>query len=464
MLSVDKSKNSAPLYMQLYKQIKAEIQDKLRPAGSRLPSKRKLAATLAISVNTIEAAYGQLVSEGFIEARPQRGYFVCRLDELQKIELKEAPTLPAQTPLEQIKIDFSPESIDKEKFPYNTWRRLLKNCFDEYDKALLDCPPAQGFLPLREDIASYLYQARGVHCQPQQVIVGAGTDNLLQMTSRLLDNRYCLALENPFYPYAANLFQRVGHEVRFIDVDKHGIRPQALPDLQRIAVYVTPSHQFPSGVFMPINRRIELLNWASDGQERYLIEDDYDSEFRYNARPIASLQSLDRSGRVIYLGTFSKAVAPALRISYMVLPPALLKVYKQRYAAFAPAASGFEQRVLHEFISSGAFEAHLNKMRKLYRQKRQLLADSVNSWGKTASIGGENAGHHLLLRLNNGLTEEQMCQQALAARVRVYPLSRYFHSRVPKQYQSTVLLGYAGLSEQQITEGAKLLQAAWLNG
>lgn len=461
MLSVHE-KQGQPLYLQIYQQLKEDIRTGKMPAGSRLPSKRKMAAQLEVSVNTVEGAYGQLLSEGFIRSAPQRGYFVCDIGELISLPALPADERPQQASTPQADIDFSTSHISQEKFPYNLWRKLLKNSFNEYDPHLLDCPPAQGNPGLREEIARYLYQARGVHCTADHVIIGAGTDHLMQMVSYLLPNGCTLAMENPVYHTSSEFFRRMGHQVRFIDVDEDGVPPQALEGMNDTALYITPSHQFPLGTSMPIRRRIQLLNWANEGQGRYLIEDDYDSEFRYGCRPISSLQSIDHSGRVIYLGTFSKAVAPSLRISYMVLPPQLLDRYHQQYENFSSAVSGLEQLVLAEFLRSGAFETHLNRMRNLYRGKRELLISLLEPWGDAIAIRGENAGHHIPLHLHGGMTEEEMCRRALEQRVKVYPISRYFRGEVPTSCQSTVLLGYAGLTEKQILQGVQRLHRAWL--
>ena len=226
-------------------------------------------------------------------------------------------------------------------------------------------------------------------------------------------------------------------------------------------VYTTPSHQYPLGYAMPIGQRTALLRWSSIGRQRYIIEDDYDSEFRYQSRPIPSLQSIDGQGRVIYMGTFSRSVAPALRISYMVLPETLLRRYHESYRGFSSTVSGFEQAVLRQFMLEGHFETHVNRMRIYYRSRRQCLVDALEPLSPWMEILGQPAGHHLTLRLSNGMNEEALVSSAKALGVRVYPISPYFLDGVPEAHQSTVLLGFGGLTDEEIRLGAGLLIRAW---
>lgn len=461
MLHLSLEENGDPLYVQIYQQIKQQIRSGALPDNERLPSKRQLAAQMGISVNTVSAAYSQLVSEGFLLAQPQRGFFVCHLDELIQNEIVEEKQPPRQN-VAPIAIDFSINDVARDKFPFQTWRKTMNKCFNEYDPDLLTSTPPQGDYRLRQAIAQYLYQARSVNCTAEQVIIGAGNDNLLQMLSYILDNSCTIGMENPVYHKAMHFFQRMGHTVKSIPMDAYGVQIEPLEHYDNIAVYVTPSHQFPLGITMPVSRRIKLLNWTQEGRQRYIIEDDYDSEFRYNSRPVPALQSLDQNGRVIYLGTFSKSIAPSLRISYMVLPRPLLRQYLEHYLSFQSAVSRFEQAVLHEFIVSGHFETHLNKMRKLYRTRCQQLTLQLSIFGDQLQITGEEAGLFLVAQLKNGLTEAEMCQRAQAQGVKVYPISPYFNGPVPEQHQSKVLLGFGALNQEQIQQGVQLLYQAWM--
>jgi len=461
MIVLDEQDKHTPLYLQLYAALRDEIRERNRLPGSRLPSRRRMALELNISENTVDSAYAQLLSEGYIRAVRGSGYFVCEIDDLVKFRSAEAQKCPHADRMGNIVVDFSASRIDRAGFPYNQWRRIQKACFDELSPDLLSAPAPQGYLPLREEIAAYLFQARGVHCSPEQIVIGAGTDHMLQILSFILEPRYSLTMENPIYLNTVAHFERLGHPVHYVDLDEQGLNADELEEINHTLVYITPSHQYPLGFSMPISRRIRLLNWANEGEERFILEDDYDSEFRYDTRPIASLQSLDNAGRVIYLGSFSKAITPSLRISYMVLPEILLALYRERYSNFSPAVSGFEQRVLTEFLRSGAFTAHVNRMRKLYRSRRALLVELLSAWGDQVRISGESAGHHLLLTDLRGWSEETLCNCAFDAGVQVYPVSRCFHGELPARYRSTVLLGYAGLEPREIQQGVARLEKAW---
>ncbi|MBE6929073.1 MAG: PLP-dependent aminotransferase family protein [Ruminococcaceae bacterium] len=461
MIILNEQDRIMPMYLQLYAALRDEIRSRIRPPGSRLPSRRRMASELSVSESTVDGAYSQLLSEGYIRAVRGSGYYVCEIDDLITFRSDTQPKDSDISHSGKIEVDFSASRIDHAGFPYNQWRKIQKNCFDELQPELLSSPPVQGYLPLREEIAAYLFQARGVHCSPDQLVIGAGTDHLLQILSFILDSHYSLTMENPIYLSTVAHFERLGHPVHFVDLDDQGLNADELEGLSHTLVYITPSHQYPLGFSMPISRRIRLLNWANDGEDRFILEDDYDSEFRYDSRPIASLQSLDTAGRVIYLGSFSKAIAPSLRISYMVLPESLLTLYNERYTAFSPAVSGFEQRVLAEFMHSGAFTAHVNRMRKLYRMRRALLVDLLSAWNDQIRISGENAGHHLLLTDLRGWSEDELCRCACSAGVRVYPISRCFHGELPERYRSTVLLGYAGLEPEEIRKGVSRLKVAW---
>ena len=455
-------RRDAPLYRILYQQLRELIQDGSLQAGEKLPSKRKLSEQLGVSVNTVDGAYAQLEAEGFIESCPRRGFFVQETGMLpRKTKQPEVPQqmLPEQEPY---CVSFSPSGMARQQFPFGVWRRLMKNCFNEYDEKLLTRTPPQGDLGLRQAVADYLFRARGVRCTPEQIVIGAGTDNLLLILGYILPEEMTLVAENPLYNQTHRLFQRLGHPVKSVPVGREGILPECLPELSQAIVYTTPSHQYPLGYAMPIRQRTALLRWSGEAEERYIIEDDYDSEFRYQSRPIPSLQSIDELGRVIYLGTFSRSVAPALRISYMVLPPKLLSRYQTQYRGYASTVSGFEQAVLRQFMLEGYFETHVNRMRIYYRNRRQCLVEALSPLQPWMEIMGQPAGHHLTLRMRNGMTEEALVASAKRQGVEVFPVSPYFLGEVPEAYRSTVLLGFGGLSDHEIQTGVALLLKAWL--
>nr|WP_320026775.1 PLP-dependent aminotransferase family protein [uncultured Acetobacterium sp.] len=450
------------LYVEIYEFIKKEITDGSLKYGEKLPSKRSLASHLAVSVNTVDTAYSQLVAEGYLEAIPKRGYFVCEIDTYlleQKACVQEKNIRTIKS--EAIKIDFSPNAIDRRIFPYEAFRKIFKSTFNEYDFNLLNKPDIQGELELRKALVDLLYRSRGVRCTEEQIIIGSGTDHLLQILGLLWGRNKFIVLENPVYLKAYNIFEKMGNPVISVDIDEKGIQIEPLKDHTDVAVYVTPSHQFPLGMSMPIDRRIKLLNYANQEAESYIIEDDYDSEFRYNEKPLPSLQSIDSNGKVIYIGTFSKSIAPSIRISYMVLPEVLLKNYLKIADAISSPVSSLEQKMIAAFIADGVFEKHVNKMRKVYKEKRIVLMNALKQWGNRVKITGENAGHHLLVQLNNGLTEEEMYVRALDGGVKVYPVSPYFIHGLPENYRSMVLLGYGSLTDTEIYEGIDILKKVW---
>lgn len=462
MITIPFTNKGAFLYVEIYEFIKQSITEGSLKYGEKLPSKRSLASHLAVSVNTVDAAYGQLVAEGYLEAIAKRGYFVCQIDTYllkQKDQIQEESIRTATA--EVIKIDFSPNAIDQRIFPYEAFRKIFKSTFNEYDSNLLNKPDIQGELELRKALVELLYRSRGVRCTEEQIIIGSGTDHLLQILGLLWGRNKSVVLENPVYLKAYNIFEKMGNPVISIDIDEKGIQIEPMQAYSDVAVYVTPSHQFPLGMSMPIDRRIRLLNFANQEAETYIIEDDYDSEFRYNEKPLPSLQSIDNNGKVIYIGTFSKSIAPSFRISYMVLPVELLKAYREIADAISSPVSSLEQKMIGAFISSGIFEKHVNKMRKVYKAKRIVLMNALKQWGKRVKITGENAGHHLLVQLDNGLTEEDMYRRALARGVRVYPVSPYFIQGVPENYKSMVLLGYGSLTDEEIYSGIGILKDAW---
>jgi len=371
---------------------------------------------------------------------------------------------PLEEGLSNFRIDFSPSNIDHNAFPYKTWRNLFKSCFNEFDHSILKRTIAQGDVNLRRELVAFLHSSRGVICDERQIIIGAGTESSLRTLSLVLSKSTNIALENPVYRKAYKTFDHMGHTILPIPIDDKGIEIEPLKNLSNVAVYVTPSHQFPLGISMPIGRRVELLNFANKADGRFIIEDDYDSEFRYIRKPLPSLQSIDQNGKVIYIGTFSTSIAPSIRISYMVLPMTLLKNYYSIYSEFGSEVSILEQRLVAKFIAEGNYEKHLNKMRKLYKDKRRYLIKELSIFGNNIKIVGESAGNHLLIKLRTGNSEKEMCQAATENGVKVYPISDYFIGAMLEKYQNTFLLGYGALSKKEISEGVKLLGVAWNYG
>lgn len=453
------------LYEQIYEYIKNEIRKGKLPEGERLPSTRSLAGFLQVARSTVELAYEQLLSEGYIEAIPCKGYFVCAAEDLLDLEggiaLERSPRMEERTQnKEEYLYDFSPSAIDMTSFPFATWKKITKNILVDANSEMFASGSPKGDIELRETIGRYLHSSRGVNCRPEQIIVGAGNDYLLMLLEKILGRHVKIAMENPTYKRAYRIFDSFAYQIHPVAMDAGGMCVEELRRSGADAAYVMPSHQYPMGVIMPIGRRMELLKWAAEREGRYLIEDDYDSEFRFKGKPVPALQASDRADKVIYIGTFSKSIAPAIRISYMVLPMPLLKIYEEKCFFYSATVSRIDQRILNEFIEKGYFERYLNKMRKIYREKHDLLLGELKTIEGDFRISGENAGLHLLLRSKKGCNEKELVEAAALAGVRVYGLSESCVGE-PAPDNSTVILGYAALGKEQIIEGMKLLKMAW---
>lgn len=453
------AKSDIPLYEQIYEYIKTDIQDGRIPYGEKLPSTRKLSVHLEVSRSTVELAYEQLLAEGYIEAEPCRGYFVCRIEELyqwKRVNVKEEE--PPVKEKEEYLYDFSPWGIDLQSFPYHVWRKLSKDILLGERTELFGRGEPQGEYGLRSVIAGYLYQARGVNCTPNQIIIGAGNDYLLMLLGTVLGASHKVAFESPTYRQAYRLFENLSYEVCTVPMDKSGMDTKRLCESGADIAYVMPSHQYPLGVVMPVKRRMELLKWASEAEGRYIIEDDYDSEFRYKGKPVPALQGYDAKERVIYIGTFSKSVAPAIRISYLVLPRPLYERYREKSSFLNCTVSRVDQMIVERFIQDGYYERHLNKMRALYKGRHDTLLQALRPMLGRCKITGENAGVHLLLTFPDK-TERELIEAAKALGIKVYGLSEYHVDS--KEEQHTVLLGYANMEEEKIREAAALLEKIW---
>lgn len=458
----DYSKNT-PLYVQLYEYIKHEIQIGTIEPQAKLPSKRKLASCLGISQNTIQSAYDQLCAEGYLESKPRVGIFVARLegDLLCNLQLsnKSDENIKLKDNFKHL-IDFSSGNVDIDYFPYSIWRKLTTQCLYSDQGEFLLVGESQGEECLRKEISKYLFQSRGVRCIPEQIIIGAGLQYLMLLLCMLLGKDYEYAIENPGYNKVRNVFIDQGIDACSISIDENGICIEELRKSSARVVYVTPSHQYPFGMIMPVSRRLELLKWCEE-KDGYIIEDDYDSEFRYEGKPIPSLQGLDRNDKVIYMGTFSKSLIPSIRISYLALPQKLVKKYQEHFKMYKQTVSRLHQNTLYRFMKEGYFSSHINKMRKLYRKKRAILLSAIDKHMKEKiEIIGANSGLHILLKVKNGMTEKELIQSAHKMQIKIYPTSIYYAECVSSEFP-LILLGFGGLTEMQIEEGIQILKKAW---
>ena len=449
------------LYVQIYEYIKSEIRGGRLLCGEKLPSTRILANNLQVSRSTVDLAYEQLVSEGYLEARPGSGYYVCQVEELFGFSAGlQDGTSVKQAKKQPYKVDFSTGAIDMTAFPFGTWRKLNKAVLSEDSSSLFALGEPQGEWELRQTISRYLHASRGANISPDQLIIGAGNEYLFMLLEKLLGRHRKVALEKPTYSKAYRSFQSFAYKISRIPMDKFGMDINALRASGAEIAYVMPSHQYPTGVVMPIGRRQELLKWAEEAEERFIIEDDYDSEFRYKGKPIPCLQSIDRYDKVIYLGTFSKAIAPAIRISFMALPKPLLQVYKENFQFFSSTVSRVDQRILQQFMEEGYFERHLNRMRKTYRVKHDEMLRLLKPFRKKFVVEGENAGTYLTLKSKTGRTEEELIRLAEQVEVKVYGMRD--SSGIEEEEYHTILLGFGGLSLEEIKEGLERLAKVYL--
>ncbi|MDO4178241.1 MAG: PLP-dependent aminotransferase family protein [Phascolarctobacterium sp.] len=452
--------NSDSLYEQLYKNIKADIiSGKLLP-NDKLPSKRSFAKNLGISVITIENAYDQLMAEGYIFSLPKKGFYVASLPDNEKnVQAKPSTNnMPLLNKEASYKIDFSTNKVIKDQFPFTVWAKLLRECLRDYQEDILNVSPSAGSIELRTAIARHLLQFRGMYVNPEQIIIGAGTEYLYGQLIQLLGHAKIYGVEDPGYRKMAQVYLANGANVEYIPFDQDGINIRELEEKQVDVAHTSPSHQFPTGFITPISKRYELLSWAAEKPGRYIIEDDYDSEFRMIGKPIPSLQSIDRIEKVIYMNTFTKSITPNLRISYMVLPEHLTSLYHKRLSFYSCPVTTIIQLALARFIDEGYFEKHINRMRNYYRKQRDSLLALIKSSDVASfvNISEEDAGLHFLIHLDIPCTDAEFKARLDAKRIRIAALSEYYHNHNFKT-EHDFILNYSSLSEANIEEAVQLL-------
>jgi GntR family transcriptional regulator/MocR family aminotransferase len=461
-----------PLYVQIYRQIRALVLRGELAAGTKLPPSRQLAADLGVARVTVTQAYEQLQAEGYVVGRTGAGMFVAEglVDELLPGTGKRpfTPTLShwgeqvmaaepeTESSAPRPAIDFGFGRSFAQIFPYDVWRRLLARYLSTDDAMLARYGSVAGFEPLRAALADYLARQRGVRCTPEQVVIVSGAQQVMDILARLLlDQGDEVLVETPGYTVAYDLLRVYGAKLVGLPVDDEGFPVELIPpDSRARLAFITPTHQFPRGGTMSLARRLRLLQWAHE-REALIIEDDYDGELRYHGRPLAALQGLDEGGRVAYLGTFSKVLFPALRLAYVVLPPALLAPFVQAKSLIDRGAPTLTQAAVADFITEGHFERHLQQLRQAYGRRRAVLVAAIETylpgWVRYAPMA---AGLHVMVYLAQGMDETAVIQQAAAVGVGVYPGAPY-HLEQPAP--PSILLGFSGLEEAEIEEGIRRL-------
>ena len=443
-----------PLYEALYRCIRADILSGALAPGEKLPSKRALAANLKVSKITVEGAYDQLLAEGYLRSVEKVGYFVEDTEHPVTQNRSPAPTVPESE--EPSMLDLTGGGTVR--FPFSVWSRLQRQVMLDYGERLLLPLPNQGIPELRRAIGDHLSDFRGLHVDPENILIGAGTDFLYNLLIQLLGRDKVYAVEEPGYSKIRKIYAAGGVSCISASMDGSGVLPEALENAQ--VLHISPSHHFPSGLVTPVRRRLELLEWAASAPDRFIIEDDYDSEFRFAAHPMPAMQSLDQAGRVIYMNTFSRSLAPSIRISYMVLPPALMDRFRRELGFYSCTVPSFEQYTLARFLEQGHFEKHINRMRKAYRTTRNRLMELLARCpvADRLSIQEENAGLHFLLQVRSSLSGGELVNRCADLGIRIQSLGGFYHQTCPPTAAQTLVVNYAGLREEDLDKLEAILE------
>ena len=444
MLTYELKKSpGVPLYEALYRCIRGDILSGSLKAGEKLPSKRALAENLEISKITVETAYSQLLSEGYIRSEEKVGYFV---EAVERPSAKALSQLPSSEAAPVPALDLTANGT--EQFPFSVWSKLQREVMLDYGEKLLHPLPHQGIVELRQAIADHLAAFRGMTVDPRNILIGAGTDFLYNLLIQLLGRDKIYAVEEPGYGKIRKIYAAGGVACHSAPMDSLGVLPGRLEDAD--ILHISPSHHFPTGIVTPVSRRQELLNWAKTGG-KWIIEDDYDTEFRFDAHPMPAMQSLDGE-RVIYMNSFSKTLAPSIRISYMVLPAPLMEVFREKLGFYSCTVPSFEQYTLARFLSRGYFEKHINRMRKFYKNRRNRVVSALENcaFAEKLTILEQNAGLHFLLKVDTSLSDRELTERLASAGIRIRALSSYYHDKAENLH--CLVVNYSGLKEEALEQ------------
>jgi len=453
MLTYDiQAKGTTPLYISLYHCIKSDIESGVIKSNEKLPSKRNLAEHLKISIMTVQNAYAQLSSEGYLYSREKSGYFASDLvGTFASAAIQKETVGVKEEKSPDYFIDFCENSINIKSFPFSVWSKQMREVLCERDSELLRKIPNAGVFKLRKAIADFLYHFRGMSISPEQIIIGAGTEYLYGLLIKLLGKDKIYAVEDPGYQKVAEIYESESVTCRHISLDQYGISADELNNSDADIVHSSPSHHFPTGIVMPIKRRQELLKWANNDSKRYIIEDDYDSEFRFTGKAVPTLLSIDATEKVIYINTFSKTISPAIRISYMVLPRNLIILFHEKLNFYSCTVSSFEQYTLAKFIENGYFERHINRMRKEYKLKRDFIIKAIKSGplGSRATIFEENSGLHFIMKLKTDRSDAEIVIAAKEMGINISCLSQYSNKQDHVE-KSMAIINYSGIDIEKI--------------
>jgi len=458
MLTYDLSKHGkVSLYEYLYELIKSDILHGVLTEGEKLPSKRKLADHLSVSVITVQNAYELLLAEGYILSLEKRGYYIASVTASEKH--RDACPQYSTEPQKKYPVDLVRGSSDPDAVAYSVWLKIMRRVIADCGRRMLEPMEFRGVFELRSAIAAFLSDYRGMHVDPAQIIIGAGTEYLYTLLIQLLGRDCCYGFEDPGYRKIRQILDINGVKNVPIPVDERGISVEVLQKTDVTVVHTSPAHHFPTGVTMPVPRRQSLLAWAYESPSRYILEDDYDSEFRFTGKPIRTLYDLDQREKVIFINTFSMTISPSLRISYMVLPPHLLDRFCKTMSFYSCTVSSLDQYTLAGFITSGAFERHINRCRKLYRQKRdEILSILTNcSFREQISIEEKDSGLHFLVRIKTQRCEDSLRSLCEACGIRVSFLSDYT-AFLSSDGDIRAIVSYASVVPEQLKEALIILE------
>ncbi len=430
MLTYNLNKKNKALYIQLYENIKMDILNSNIKNNEKLPSKRKLANHLGIALITVENAYDQLIAEGYIYSIEKKGYYVSSLIEknflLHKKVKEKKSDIKIESTTNKNYYDLKSSEVDIDLFPFSIWSKLMREVISDKNKNLLLKTDSFGIKELQIAITNHLFSYHRIEINPNQIIIGAGSEYLYSMIIKLLGFNKVFALENPGYDKISKVYQSNNVITKYIDLDENGIDINQLNDAD--VVHVSPAHQFPTGIVMPIKRKLELLKWANEKEGRIIIEDDYDSEFRFKGIILPSIKSIDKNDNVIYINTFSKTIAPSMRISYMIIPQKYTKKYNEKLGFYSCTVPNFEQYTLARFINDGYFERHLNKMKNYYRKKKELFISMIKQ-SKLINISTiiyKDSGLHFLLEIKTNINDNLLIKKAFEKGVKINSISQYY--------------------------------------
>ncbi len=459
MLTYDLEKRGKiSLYEYLYQCIRDDILSGKIKAGEKLPSKRALAKNHGISVITVENAYAQLIVEGYVYTQEKKGYFAGKVNR-QYIEPEIKTKKRPEEKKKQWLVDFNSNHIMYDSFPFATWSRVMRQTLLDQENSFLTSPAPNGVKELREAIANHLQHFRGMDVNPDNIIVGAGTEYLYSMIVQLLGHNKMIAVEDPGYKKIGKVYESNGVKCVHVKIDKEGLNINDLAGCNVSAIHISPSHHFPTGRVMPIGRRHQLLSWASKNK-CYIIEDDYDSEFRFSGKPIPTMAGID--GRsVIYMNTFSKTLAPSIRIAYMILPDQLIETFHKKLGFYSGTVSSFEQYTLANFIKKGYFERHINRMRNYYRDYRNRIIHAIRQspiYSKV-TIEEENAGLHFILGIKGDVDDEKFIKTLKDNNINISGVSDYCYNNL-EEFRHKFIINYSAVEEEKLTRALDIMNQA----